>query len=49
METMPPVEIHIFVDKDGRVTFSDLPKDLLSVVAALEGTGGSGHEGGNGA
>ena len=42
---MPPAEVHVFVEKDGSVVFSDLPGALLDVVQALE-HGGSGVEDG---
>jgi methylthioribose-1-phosphate isomerase len=35
----PPSEVHVFVDDDGQVTFSDLPADLAEVAAMLDPEG----------
>ena len=33
---LPPSEVSIFVDKDGSITFSDLPADLAEIALLLD-------------
>jgi len=33
---IPPTAVSVFIDRDGSVTFSDLPADLAEVVRTLD-------------
>ncbi len=33
---LPPSEVSVFVDKDGSITFSDLPADLAEIALLLD-------------